>query len=224
MDLDQSSFRRFCGRRSVLRDLQHTFVGICDQAGCSLADFRRIRDEVAPEFIEFCVNSIDWSRFGLIGFSVVFQQTLASLALARALKQRYPDIPIIMGGASFEDDIAEEIMRGCPQVDYIHCGDGEETFPQIVRRVYEGRSMQGQAGVFWRRDGDGGDGSDISFRRPRQIFQDERNAGAGFRRILLRPPRRRVYINWGGSQEVLLPIETARGCWWGMKNHCTFVV
>jgi len=24
------------------------------------------------------------------------------------------------------------------------------------------------------------------------------------------------------SREVLLPIETARGCWWGMKNHCTF--
>ena len=20
----------------------------------------------------------------------------------------------------------------------------------------------------------------------------------------------------------MIPIETARGCWWGMKNHCTF--
>jgi len=24
------------------------------------------------------------------------------------------------------------------------------------------------------------------------------------------------------AQGVLLPIETARGCWWGVKNHCTF--
>ena len=26
----------------------------------------------------------------------------------------------------------------------------------------------------------------------------------------------------GNIDDVLLPIETARGCWWGMKNHCTF--
>src|SRR5215204_1642850 len=30
------------------------------------------------------------------------------------------------------------------------------------------------------------------------------------------------YQSWEGAQEVLLPIETARGCWWGVKNHCTF--
>ena len=60
------------------------------------------------------MNSVDWSRFGVIGFSVVFQQTLASIALAKALKQRYPHIPIMMGGATFEDDIAEEIMRAGP--------------------------------------------------------------------------------------------------------------
>ena len=31
------------------------------------------------------MKSVDWSRFGVIGFSVVFQQTLASIALAKAL-------------------------------------------------------------------------------------------------------------------------------------------
>jgi ribosomal peptide maturation radical SAM protein 1 len=30
------------------------------------------------------------------------------------------------------------------------------------------------------------------------------------------------YQHWDHAQEVLLPIETARGCWWGVKNHCTF--
>src|SRR6185437_16855292 len=109
--------------------------------------------EEAPKFIEFCVDSVDWSRFGLIGFSVVFQQTIASIALARALKKRYPSIPIIMGGASFEDDIAEEVMRGCPQVDFVHCGDGEESFPEMIRRLYDGRSLQGLPGIMWRDNG-----------------------------------------------------------------------
>ena len=50
-----------------------------------------------------------------------------------------------MGGASFEDDIAEEVMNGCPQVDYIHCGDADDTSPQIIRRLYAARIHEGNA-------------------------------------------------------------------------------
>src|SRR4029453_4755324 len=85
--------------------------GICGKARCSVTDLQRIRDDVAPAFIDFCIESIDWSRFGLIGFSVVFQQLLASIAMAKALKRRYPATPIIMGGAGLEDDTAEEATR-----------------------------------------------------------------------------------------------------------------
>src|SRR5882672_688618 len=116
------------------------FRAICRRAGCTTKRFRKIRDKDAPEFIDFCVDAVDWRRFGLIGFSVVFQQSLASLALAKALKKRYPEIPIVFGGASLEDDIADEIMRGCPQVDYLHCGDGEISFPEMVHRLDRGES------------------------------------------------------------------------------------
>ncbi|HMF55341.1 MAG TPA: hypothetical protein VK619_03190, partial [Pyrinomonadaceae bacterium] len=112
----RAAFDDFADTDDYFRIHEDNLRSICRLAGCSLDDLRRIRDEAAPAFIEFCINSIDWSRFGLIGFSVVFQQTLASVALARALKEKYPSIPVIMGGASFEDDIADEIMRGCPEV------------------------------------------------------------------------------------------------------------
>ena len=111
---------------------------------------RQFRDEAAPHFIDFCVDCVDWSRFGLIGFTVVFQQLLSSLALARALKKRYPQSPIIMGGGAMEDDIADEIMKGCPQIDYVHCGDAEISFPQMVERLYSGQSMEGLQGIMWR--------------------------------------------------------------------------
>lgn len=212
----KAAFGDFAEDDLYFETYERTFQGICDQAGCSVADLRRIRNEVAPAFIDFCVDSIDWSRFGLIGLSVVFQQTLASVALARALKQRYPHIPIIMGGASFEDDIAEEIMHGCPAVDYIHCGDGEETFPQIVRRIYSGESMRGQAGVFWRDNG----GVSYAGRAP-NFSQMNKTPVPDFDEYFY-SRREGGYENWGGAQEVMLPIETARGCWWGMKNHCTF--
>jgi ribosomal peptide maturation radical SAM protein 1 len=197
-------------------EYDHVFRAICQRAGCRVKRFQKIRDKDAPEFIDFCLNAVDWSRFGLIGFSIVFQQLLSSLALAKALKSRYPSIPIIFGGASLEDDIAEEVMRQCPQVDYIHCGDAEISFPEMVRRLDRGQSMTGLPGLMWRN----GNSVVYSGRAPNFTAMDEtplpdfdeyfyaRNEGG--------------YEQYDEACEPMIPIETARGCWWGEKQHCTF--
>jgi ribosomal peptide maturation radical SAM protein 1 len=212
----KTAFGDFANTDEYFDIYRDNLEGICRRAGCSLDDLRRLRETQAPAFIDFCLCSVDWSRFGLIGFSVVFQQTLASISLARALKQRYPQIPIMMGGATFEDDIAEEIMKGCPEVDYIHCGDADETLPAAIRRVYSGEPMRGMPGIMWR-DGDrvvfNGRAPNLSDmnKTPVPDFDEyfyARNEGG--------------YHYSGEAQGVLLPIETARGCWWGVKNHCTF--
>jgi ribosomal peptide maturation radical SAM protein 1 len=189
---------------------------ICARAGCSFDDLRRLREHAAPAFIDWCLTSVDWNRFGLIGFSVVFQQTLASVALARALKERYPHIPIMMGGATFEDDIAEEIMKGCPQVDYIHCGDADETLPQAIGRVYAHESMKGMPGIMWRNNGD------VVFNGRAPNLADMNKTPVPDFDEYFYARKEGGYKWWDDAQEVLLPIETARGCWWGVKNHCTF--
>lgn len=79
---------------AILTPTRYPRDPICGRAGCSLEDLVRIRDEAAPSFIDFCIRQIDWARFALVGFSVVFQQLLASLALSRALKQHYPNLPV----------------------------------------------------------------------------------------------------------------------------------
>ena len=38
----------------------------------------------APDFIDFCLESIDWSRFGLIGFSVVLPADCSPASRSRA--------------------------------------------------------------------------------------------------------------------------------------------
>jgi ribosomal peptide maturation radical SAM protein 1 len=193
------------------------FETICDRAGCTLEDIRRLRDTGAPEFIEFCLDAVDWSRFGLIGFTVVFQQLVGSLALARALKQRYPHIPIIMGGASLEDDIADEIMRNCPQIDYIHCGDAEISFPEMVRRLYSGRSMEGLPGIMWR-DGQGA----VRYGGRAPNFMDMNRTPLPDFDEYFYARQASGYEQSDAVQELLVPFEAARGCWWGEKNHCTF--
>lgn len=203
---DNDYFRIYC----------RSFDAICGRAGCTREDLIRIRDQAAPAFIDFCVDAIDWSRFGLAGFSVVFQQLLSSLALARALKRKYPDLPIIMGGASLEDDIAHEVIRRCPQIDYMHCGDGEISFPEMVHRLYRGESLRGLRGLmFWENDG-----LEFAGRAPNFAKMDETPTPDFAEYFYAR--REGGYEEYEGSRDVLLPIEAARGCWWGEKNHCTF--
>ncbi len=189
---------------------------ICRQAGCTTKRFQRIRDKEAAAFVRFCAGAVNWRRFGLIGFSVVFQQTLASLALAKELKRRYPEVPIVFGGASLDDDIAEEIMRGCPQVDYMHCGDGEVSFPEMVRRLDRGESMQGLRGLMWRKDGR----IEYAGRAPNFLAMNETPVPDFDEYFYAR--KESGYEDWHGACEPMLPIEAARGCWWGEKNHCTF--
>ena len=212
----RAAFGDFADDAEYFRLHEDNLRGICRDAGCTFDDLREIRETTAPAFIDWCVESVDWSRFGLFGFSVVFQQTLASVALARALKRRYPSTPVIMGGASFEDDIAEEIMRGCPEVDYVHCGDAEETFPQMVKRLYGGESMRGLRGVMWR----DGDRIEYAGRAP-NLADMNRTPTPDFDEYFY-ARREGGYGSYGDAKGVLIPIETARGCWWGMKNHCTF--
>ncbi|MCI0485939.1 MAG: RiPP maturation radical SAM C-methyltransferase [Blastocatellia bacterium] len=202
--------------REYFETYERVFRAICERADCTIDDIRRIRSEAAPSFIDFCVDSIDWSRFGLIGFSVVFQQLLASASLAKALKKRYPDIPIICGGAGFEDDIADEVMRNCPQVDYLHCGDAELSFPDMVRRLYKGESLSGLRGIMRR------DNGEVIFEGRAPNFSDMNSTPVPDFDEYFYARKESRYENYEGARETLLPIETARGCWWGMKNHCTF--
>lgn len=195
---------------------ERVFRAICDRADCTIEDIRRIRSEAAASFLRFCLDSIDWSRFGLIGFSVVFQQLLSSVALAKELKTRYPNIPIIMGGAGFEDDIADEIMRNCPQVDYLHCGDAEISFPEMVHRLYQGQPMRDLKGIMWR------DGDEVIYAGRAPNFADMNSTPIPDFDEYFYARKESSYIYYEDSRQVLLPIETARGCWWGEKNHCTF--
>ncbi len=212
----EAAFGAFAESKEYVRKYKSTLDAIAEEAGVPVARIERIRREAVPSFLDFCVSSVDYSRFALIGFTVVFQQMLASVALARALKRRYPSIPIVFGGATFEDDIAEEILRGCPEVDYVHCGDGDESFPEMVKRIGRGEPLTGLKGPMWR------EGASIRYEgRADNLADLDKTPVPDFDEYFY-ARRESGYDAHMGTNEVLLPIETARGCWWGMKHHCTF--
>jgi ribosomal peptide maturation radical SAM protein 1 len=118
---------------------------------------------------------------------------------------------VILGGATFEDDIALEVMTRNPEVDVVHCGDADVSLPELITRLYSGRSLAGLRGVMWR-DADG----EIRYEGRAPNFTDlDRSPVPDFDEYFATRGDR-------DRREIMLPIETARGCWYGMKHHCVF--
>lgn len=170
-----------------------------------------LRREALPAFIDAQVEAEDWGAYDVVGFSSTFQQHCASLALAQRLKARWPHLQIVFGGANVEGEMGRETARAFPYVDHVAVGEGDLSFPALLRAIADGEPGRKIAGI--QRAGDVGqaaapfddlDGSPIP--NYDEYFARTEKLGLAEHRNYL----------------PALPLETARGCWWGRKHHCTF--
>lgn len=53
---------------------------------------------LTEDFLDRTVESIDWPRYSVIGFSLTIAQVASSMAMARQIKKRHPDVKIVFGG------------------------------------------------------------------------------------------------------------------------------
>jgi radical SAM superfamily enzyme YgiQ (UPF0313 family) len=113
-------------------------------------NFEEITREVIPKFIDGCLSEIDWSRYGVVGFTSVFAQQLGSLLLARRIKERYPEIKTVFGGANVHGVMGQAAIEAFDWIDYVVDGEGEPVFPALVRNILEGRPFDRLPGVSFR--------------------------------------------------------------------------
>lgn len=188
-------------------------------AAVSEAKARRIvaARGVVDAFLEACVEEVVARRPRVLGLTSIFQQHLASLALAKRVKAVLPGTVIVMGGANCEGIMGAETVRQFPFVDAVVSGEGEVVFPELVARALEGRSFAELPGV----------------RTPGRVaaeFDTGRftNAATVAHMDALPPPDFGDFFTefeasrWSGEWAPSLFYETSRGCWWGERNHCTF--
>lgn len=180
----------------------------------SVAELVRLRRIGVTEFLRDLLDLVPWQNCEVVGFTSTFQQNVASFALARLLKSRFPHLRTVFGGANFDGAMAREWVRSIPWIDYAVQGEGEITFPEFLRALKDGKDPRQIPGVVAK------DSPACIVRRnlnrnldalPTPDYSDY------FKRIetlqlLSSAPRRHVR----------LPFESARGCWWGEKHHCTF--
>jgi ribosomal peptide maturation radical SAM protein 1 len=178
-----------------------------------LLDILKARRE-AGAFLEDCLRQIDFSRYGIVGFTSTFEQNVASLALARLVKRLHPEIAIVFGGANCEADMGIELHRQFSFVDYVCSGEGDLSFPELVKRICAGRPTWGLDAIIARRNTE-------TVVPPRLV------APVTELDNLPIPSYDDYFTAFGrsgleGQVEPLVPLESSRGCWWGAKMHCTF--
>src|SRR5208282_1566145 len=83
-------------------------------------------------FLEACLDRFQVNKFEIIGFTTTFEQNLASLALARLIKDRYPQKTIVFGGGNCEGVMGMELHRRFPWIDYVCSGEADNSFPLLV--------------------------------------------------------------------------------------------
>jgi anaerobic magnesium-protoporphyrin IX monomethyl ester cyclase len=90
----------------------------------------------------------------LIGFGSLFSGNFPDvLRLAQHCKERFPDIPNVIGGIH-PTLYAPEILANCSCIDTIVMGEGEDTVVQMTEAMQSGGDFSGIDGFAFRRDGD----------------------------------------------------------------------
>lgn len=190
------------------------FEQIARQSGHPIGYFEEMATRIAPQFLTEALTAIDWGRYKLVGFTSTFDQNVASLTMAKLIKDLYPDVTVVFGGANYDGEMGIEYFRAFPFIDHVVVGEGEEVFPKLVRYVLDGKTGQVPSGVAARQ------GDTVVFTPNQILFSDF--AGTG-------PPDYDDYYHLlaelgeaaQGLDRILL-YEGSRGCWWGEKHHCTF--
>ena len=167
----------------------------------------RARDLAEP-FVEECLDRVDWSEYDLVGFTTIFRQSVAALALARRVKERHPEVPLVFGGANCEDEMGLQLHRSFPFVDYVCTGEGDIAFPKLLESLADGETEPEIDGVVVR---SGGESRYTSLAAERVDDLD----GQPY-------PDFDDYFAQSPPFTTVVSMETARGCWWGAKHHCTF--
>jgi ribosomal peptide maturation radical SAM protein 1 len=185
-------------------------------SGALIARLRRAREQVSV-FLDDCLETLVQERPRIVGFTSVFQQHTASLALARRLKRALPSSVVIFGGANCEGVMGAETVRSFPFVDAAVSGEADLVFPDLVRRVLEGESIAELPGVRTR-DRIEQDFAVRSFGSGPMVRDMDRLPVPDYHDYFEQFRRSRYDRDWQPS----VFLETSRGCWWGERMHCTF--
>jgi ribosomal peptide maturation radical SAM protein 1 len=164
-------------------------------------------------FLDHCLASVPWDEYDVVGFTSTFEQNIASLALAKRVKEARPETAVVFGGANWEGEMGLSLHERFPFVDVVCSGEADDSFPALVSALARGERLDGIPGIVYR------DGDESISTGPAPLVRDLDALPFpdfdDYVAALLESPA-------AADLTPTLLLESSRGCWWGAKHHCTF--
>jgi ribosomal peptide maturation radical SAM protein 1 len=155
------------------------------------------------------IGSQNWQTYGLLGFTISLCQLTSALYVIKRIKNKFPNLMIVVGGALTPGIAAPGILKHFPEVDVVVNGEGELPLYQIVdhlRQTPPDLDLSNIQGVFTR------------------LSETQQPDSASFSQLKaldeLAAPDYDDYFEllkkFDGRKHFFptLPVETSRGCWW----------
>jgi ribosomal peptide maturation radical SAM protein 1 len=180
--------------------------------GINRRAFEVLQDDAAAWIEEYAARG-EFEEVDVFAFTTSFSQNIASLALARRFKERFPDRPIFFGGANCQSVMGEQLIRSFDFIDHVCTGEGDDAWPLALSQLARGEAV---------------DAPGILSRDTEGSIRGKANAVMANDLDRLPAPRFDEYFEdfeFRGAERAgvyAIPMETSRGCWWGEKHHCVF--
>ncbi len=152
------------------------------------------RARARDALFERCFERIAADKPDLIGMSTSFNQLLPALWLSRQIKQSFPGVQIVLGGAACSEPMGQRVLEGYADIDYVVSGFGERPLLAL-----------GSGAPIQDRFLHGHETPDLDGLPIPEYDEFLKQAG-----------------EFADRKKISLAFESSRGCWWGQKNHCTF--
>jgi ribosomal peptide maturation radical SAM protein 1 len=170
---------------------------------------------ILNKYMDELIDKYKLDQAGIIGFTSMFMQNGATLAMSRKVKQRNPNVITVMGGANCEFPMGKVLVERVKDINFVFSGPALKNFPEFVEACVEGDSQKCNSlpGVFR---------SGAPLPAGRESVGEELSLDVAidldYDDFLAR------FSQYFTEKEVqaILPFETSRGCWWGQRAHCTF--
>ena len=141
----------------------------------------------------------------IIGFSTMVQQTMASIALARQVKQLNPQILTVLGGANAAEPIGSALLELTNVFDFVFSGESDLEFPQFCKAFVDEGVLPKQRII-----------------RGRGVPNLDRVQAPDYDDYFAELEPIKAHDSVAEAAPHFLIFESSRGCWWGDKKNCTF--
>ena len=91
--------------------------------------------EKFDEFHTSIILKFNVEQINLIGLTLNFGQTVPSLYFAKKIKELFPDIKVIIGGAEASGKLGISLLENFPHIDYVCNGEGEIPLYELAMQL-----------------------------------------------------------------------------------------